>query len=85
LLKWKGWEDRVKADPQFAYKVLIEQVQIHILFCSTAFYAVGRLFMDRIEYVGVLCCRQNPLLMGHGWSVSRYCRVLNDESLSFVV
>ncbi|GAB4819025.1 hypothetical protein N2152v2_006071 [Parachlorella kessleri] len=24
--RWKGWEDRVAADPQFAYKVFIEQV-----------------------------------------------------------
>ena len=23
---WKGWEDRVNADPQFVYKVLVEQV-----------------------------------------------------------
>ncbi len=23
---WKGWQDRVAADPDFAYKVLIEQV-----------------------------------------------------------
>jgi hypothetical protein len=23
---WKGWEDRVAADPQFVYKVLIEQI-----------------------------------------------------------
>lgn len=23
---WKGWEDRVKADPEFAFKVLLEQV-----------------------------------------------------------
>ena len=26
--RWKGWEDRVAADPQFAYKVFIEQVCI---------------------------------------------------------
>jgi hypothetical protein len=24
---WKGWQERVKADPQFAYKVLVEQVR----------------------------------------------------------
>ncbi len=23
---WKGWQDRVAADPQFVYKVMIEQV-----------------------------------------------------------
>ncbi len=23
---WKGWEDRVAADPQFVYKVVIEQI-----------------------------------------------------------
>ena len=23
---WKGWKDRVSADPQFAYKVLVEQI-----------------------------------------------------------
>ena len=23
---WKGWQDRVAADPQFVYKVVIEQV-----------------------------------------------------------
>jgi hypothetical protein len=26
VFKWKGWEDRVKADSQFVYKVLVEQV-----------------------------------------------------------
>lgn len=26
MFRWKGWEDRVAADPQFAYKVFIEQV-----------------------------------------------------------
>ena len=23
---WKGWNDRVAADPQFVYKVLVEQI-----------------------------------------------------------
>lgn len=26
LFRWKGWEDRMAADPQFGYKVFIEQV-----------------------------------------------------------
>jgi hypothetical protein len=27
--KWKGWEDRVNADPSFVYKVCVEQVRMH--------------------------------------------------------
>jgi hypothetical protein len=26
IIRWKAWQDRVAADPQFAYKVMIEQV-----------------------------------------------------------
>ena len=26
VVAWKGWEDRVAADPQFVYKVVVEQV-----------------------------------------------------------
>ena len=26
VIGWKGWQDRVAADPQFVYKVMIEQV-----------------------------------------------------------
>ncbi len=26
LVMWKGWQDRVAADPQFVYKVLVEQI-----------------------------------------------------------
>jgi hypothetical protein len=26
VVGWKGWQDRVAADPQFVYKVMIEQV-----------------------------------------------------------
>ena len=28
---WKGWQDRVAADPQFVYKVVIEQVRLGVL------------------------------------------------------
>lgn len=27
---WKGWRDRVAADPDFPFKVLIEQVHLHV-------------------------------------------------------
>ncbi len=26
VIGWKGWQDRVAADPQFVYKVMIEQI-----------------------------------------------------------
>lgn len=26
MFGWKGWQDRVAADPQFVYKVMIEQI-----------------------------------------------------------
>jgi hypothetical protein len=33
LLRWKGWQERVAADPSFPYKVFIEQVG-WLLICS---------------------------------------------------
>lgn len=27
LLRWRGWQDRVAADPNFPYKVFIEQAR----------------------------------------------------------
>ncbi len=28
LLRWRGWQDRVAADPSFPYKVFIEQARL---------------------------------------------------------
>ena len=28
LLRWRGWQDRVAADPSFPYKVFIEQARM---------------------------------------------------------
>lgn len=32
MLRWKGWRERVAADPSFPYKVFIEQVGAPIIY-----------------------------------------------------